>query len=67
MNPNDKTVTELPFFAQLLESQRSDVTDTLEAAAGACNFIGATQTPWGCWMDTKKYPSDGDDQSGPLF
>lgn len=61
MNPND---TALPFFMQYLETQQTESEDTLSAQA--CNGMGQTQTPWGCWMDTKKYPSDGDDAAPSL-
>jgi|JI10StandDraft_1071094.scaffolds.fasta_scaffold3509814_1 hypothetical protein len=63
MNPNDTAA--LPFFLQYLESQTE--TDTLSTtnAAPWCSGPYETRSGGYCFIDTKKYPSDGDDTYGP--
>lgn len=61
MNPDNNQP--LPFFLQYLESQRSESEDTLSASG--CPWNLPTWTQWGCYIDTKKYPSDDDEQAFP--
>ncbi|HMV68725.1 MAG TPA: microviridin/marinostatin family tricyclic proteinase inhibitor [Myxococcota bacterium] len=59
MNPTNDTA--LPFFMQYLETQvipGSEDPDT--TSVQSCNWPGTLMGGW-CIMDTKKYPSDGDD------
>lgn len=64
MNPHNDAA--LPFFMQYLESQTSPIAedpDTLSAQK--CTGFTTAVGSW-CILDTYKYPTDGDDDAGPM-